>query len=164
MKIFVILICIFLANLGYAFESVHADWRVDLGQDYSEAFTSNSSQSLLGFYCLGGGDCFAYLDDKTTCVSGQKIPMLLVTDKASEDTRATCIVLPSNNGDRHFFAFKDIDMITLMQQGNKISIAVPLGDAAVAVSKFSLRGFNDASSKAANHYGTSTSEFKDITY
>jgi hypothetical protein len=165
MKIILFLISIFISFFSFSYESVHGDWRLDLGQDYSEAYTSNSNNSLLGIYCLGDGDCFAYLDDKTTCVSGDKAPMLLVTDKSSEDTRATCIVLPSDNGtERHFFAFRDTDMISLMRDGNKITIAVPLKNAGINVSKFSLRGFIDASSKAAKHYGTSSSEFADTTY
>jgi hypothetical protein len=165
MKTILLFIGIFIFSFSYSFESIHGDWRVDLGQDYSEAYTTNSSKSLLGIFCLGDGDCFAYLDDKTTCVSGDKAPMLLVTDKSSEDTRATCIVLPSNNGtERHFFAFRDTDMISLMRDGNKITIAVPLKNAGINVSKFSLRGFIDASSKAAKHYGTSSSEFADTTY
>ena len=70
MKTILLFIGIFIFSFSYSFESIHGDWRVDLGQDYSEAYTTNSSKSLLGIFCLGDGDCFAYLDDKTTCVSG----------------------------------------------------------------------------------------------
>lgn len=118
------------------------DWVLDDRSVLKEAFTSNSSGSVFGYFCLAES-CTFYLHSISSCEVGRKLPVLINCDAGSTYVTGACLKL----GDKFYNVIADSDLITAISSGDEIGIAIPLRGGRFKVLRFSLNGAIDAVKK-----------------
>lgn len=133
----------------YAETKKYGDWYVDLESTYAEAYTTNSSGSTLGMYCLKSSqECLYYLSSGDTCTVDTRTVALINADTGAAMAGLLCIQLESK---RHINLFTNFDEIDSTLRGNKlIGLALPMKDGQFKVVRFSLNGSNQATTEAAS--------------
>jgi hypothetical protein len=123
-------------------------WRVDFGADQSDAYTSNDSGSVFGFFCYENS-CTFYLNTGSTCKENSRIPLLINADSGSNYSIGTCVVVKSGTTTRYFNSIQDKDIVTAISSGRIIGFAIPMEGGDFKVVRFNLDGAIAASGKAA---------------
>lgn len=163
MKFLTILLIALFSSNSFANTRQFKEWKTDAGKDYSEAYNHNNSGSILGFFCSSSG-CIHYFDVRTTCVDGQITNLLIATNKSTINADATCVVINLGNKPRYVNRI-DTAIVSLLQQGSSVSIAMALEGGQIKVSRFSLAGYTEAVYFASSSvYKGEVKDYRDTTY
>ena len=104
------------------------------------AKTVNDSHEEFVRAC-GGGTCTWAMNVAVSCTEGGDYNVLVNSDTGNANTTVTCF----QTSPRPVYSFKDSNLISgLLEQATQVSVAVPLGNGLIRVSRFSLRGMREA--------------------
>jgi len=135
-----------ICGLAQAQKSQVEDWIVDLSGSYSEAFTTNDSNSVLGIYCMDR--CMAYVDPNINCDVNGKYSIFVNAAAGAVVVDATCVHLR----DRQIRVLDKLDLILEQSRaGERIGFAFALRDGSFKVVRFSMNGSSPAIRRALNH-------------
>jgi len=166
MKAYIYLLTLVLTALisapSYAYRLQNNDWTVDIGKDYTEAFTNNATGSILGTYC-DSKECFSYFEVRKTCEQNQSTPLLINSKLGAIYTSATCFVVLSEGKKRYVNKIVDSNIVQTMTNGDVIGIAIPLVGGEFQVSRFSLKGYSKSINALTIHSNNNNS-IKDTYY
>ena len=134
-------------SLAQAQKARHEDWMVDLGSStYSEAYTTNDSNSVLGIYCAD--KCMAYVDPNLNCDVNSKYNLFVNSSMGAVAMDATCVHLK----DRQIRVLDKLDLILEQSKsGDRIGFAFALKDGSFKVVRFSMNGSGTAIRRALSH-------------
>jgi hypothetical protein len=134
-------------SLAHAQKARHEDWVVDLSSGtYSEAYTSNDSNSVLGIYCVD--KCMAYVDPNINCDVNSKYNLFVNSSMGAVAMDATCVHLK----DRQIRVLDKLDLILEQSKsGDRIGFAFALKDGSFKVVRFSMNGSATAIRRALSH-------------
>lgn len=165
MRLLILLFTFLFSITSVAYTRQFQDWTTDVGSDYAESYVHNDTGSIMGFYCTSTG-CMTYFELlNVTCKNSQITQLLVVTNKDSLHANGTCVVLSLNNKIRYVHRIDLPDIVTLMQQGSFISIAMPLEGGQIKVGRFSLAGYKEAVYLASTTtYKGGNKNYRDTTY
>ncbi len=123
------------------------DWAVDLSTKYSEAYTYNDSKSLFGIYCTE--KCFFYISPKgISCEEGADSIVLVNSKNSALAVSGVCRKL----GDRFIRVFNEFDSIfNAVKEGDNIGFAFAMQDGGFNVTRFGLKGSNNAINQALDN-------------
>jgi hypothetical protein len=115
----------------------------DSAGEYIYAATVNDSGHVLGQYCYADSEnCIYLLAMTTSCVSGNKYPVLLNADTGSQSVEIYC---GDRLGSRYRYIFSNFDSIDeVVKKASLVGFAVPLQEDRFSVVRFDLRGSNEA--------------------
>jgi hypothetical protein len=138
---------LFFASHAIAQKKNIGHWRIDLTSDYSEAFTSNETDSMFGMWCTQ--KCVFYISpNKISCEVGSKYTVLMNSDRHAGSIETNCLKI----GDRFVRIFSDFNIIQeSVNQGGNIGFAFALANGEFHVSRFSLHGIQTAIKEALTH-------------
>ncbi len=124
-----------------------SDWTMgrQSGEEGLFAATQNDSGNILGKYCFAElASCVYLLGMKTSCVKGNRYPVLVNASTGSETLEVYCGgALGSLN--LYQYIFSDFDKINrTVLEASKVGFAVPLHNDQFNVVRFSLIGSNEA--------------------
>ncbi len=134
-------------NPAQAQKSRHEDWMADLSSDtYSEAYTTNDSNSVLGIYCKD--KCMAYVDPNINCEVSSKYSIFVNSSLGAVAIDTTCVHLK----DRQIRVLDKLDLILEQSKsGDRIGFAFALKDGSFKVVRFSMNGSAVAIRRALTH-------------
>ena len=144
---------LFFSNTAIANKVPVGDWTLDVGDNYTEAFTGNVSGSTFGFFCYGES-CSFYVNTNTKCDQDAQIPILINSDSGATFVNTSCTQFPTKDGISYYMTINDKDVATSISKGDAIGFAFPLVGGQFKVVRFSLHGALDASNKAATLFST----------
>lgn len=136
-----------MTHIGIARADDQSKWQINLQNNTVEAFTLGSNETSLGLFCAMN-ECFFYVHQPIPCLNGSQIPGLL-----SSDTLATSITLRCAQFGNQLFGILDpfANLLKVMQESKRITLALPLSNGAVGVLEFSLVGAKDATAFTLLH-------------
>lgn len=123
------------------------DWLVDVGENYTEAFTSNDSGSTFGLFCLSES-CSFYFDVNTRCEDDEQTFVLINAESGAAYVNVKCVIFHTEKVVRYLNVAQDIAIANSITQGNIIGIAIPMISGNFKVVRFSLNGAMVATKKA----------------
>lgn len=129
-----------LANTATAADRVIGDWAVDSANGLYEAYTSNSSGSLLGLVCTDAV-CKFYLLAEVACEDGHDYLALINTEKGAVSRQLGCMTMTLSGKPQKVILMGDPDWFAqTIRSASTIGIAVPMANGDFQVFRFSLRG------------------------
>ncbi|MFZ5698543.1 MAG: hypothetical protein ACOY9J_07520 [Pseudomonadota bacterium] len=129
------------------------DWFVDLDKTYAEAYSSNSSGSTIGMFCLKSSqECMYYLSTGDTCTVDTKTIGLINAETGAWSVELYCTKIEDG---RHINFFTNFDEIDHLIKSNKsVGLALPMKDGQFKAVRFSLLGSEKATMEAAQFIST----------
>jgi len=122
------------------------DWTVVYESNYQEAFTSNKSRSSIGVFCVvSSSNCFYYLETRLRCKKKEEIPALISADIGAYSDTLICTPIRTKRGVKYVYVFSNYNVIMrALVKGMRIGVVVPTETGRFKVSRFSLRGSQNA--------------------
>lgn len=148
------LLILLAGTSAYAAETKKfGDWIVDLDKTYAEAYSSNSSGSTIGMFCLKSSqECMYYLSTGDTCTVDTKTVGLINAETGAWSVELYCTKIEDG---RHINFFTNFDEIDHLIKSNKsVGLALPMQDGQFKVIRFSLLGSEKATTEAARYIST----------
>jgi hypothetical protein len=141
-----VLTCIALAaDAAVAEPRRFDDWAVDKGTWYQEAYTRNTSDEVLGVFCLlETQQCLAYFVGQNRCTVGNMIPVLVNADTGAALHKTSCQLLEGGGEILYINVFEDFAIVGTFMAARSLGIAVPLESGKFRALRFSLIGSNEA--------------------
>ena len=114
----------------------YQNWIVELGNETTEAYTANDSNSSLGLFC-GGSTCVFYLNPNLNCQPNTKNAVLMNGSAVSAAIGMQCTLVG-----QHYFQILDPfdQVLNAVKAGGNIGFAVALQGGAFSVYRFNLSG------------------------
>lgn len=142
-----LLVAALMVGSAWADKQKIGQWILDVGAQYSEAYTGNDSGSVFGFLC-DANTCSSYLDVQARCEKDSHAPMLVNSESGSTYVVTKCVHFPAGEGVRYLYSFQDADIFTAISSGSIIGFAVPMKSGEFKVVRFSLDGAANATEQA----------------
>jgi hypothetical protein len=125
------------------------DWSVDIETDYTEAYTTNQSGSVLGMFCTAN-KCYWYTNLTIACKPGSEYPALINARHGSFAARLHCFHLQQDSGKRHVFVITEYDsMEQAVSTGGTLCIAIAMQSGEFNVTRFDTDDGSKAVQRAA---------------
>jgi hypothetical protein len=122
------------------------------------AMTTNDANEALGEFCFYSTQkCSWQISIDLRCKENEDHWILANADSAYEPLQIKCMGFNTGNK-RYNYAFenwKEAEAIIKKRQNNMIGFAMPIGNTQFRVIRFSLKGVNDATKYAEDHFTTS---------
>jgi len=133
---------------GVASAQRFGDWAINANEDGSviTAETRNESGASFGLICFtDSSDCMWSVSNGNECTDGELYPVMANASSGAASFNQLCSKIGSGN----LLTFTDYDgVMTMVTKNGRIGFAVPMADGMFTVTRFSLRGANEAIDKA----------------
>jgi hypothetical protein len=125
------------------------NWNLDIEADYTEAYTTNRSGSVLGMVCLAT-KCYWYTNLKIACKPGSEYPALINARHGSFAAHLRCFHLQRDSGERHVFVITEYDsMEQSVNTGGTLCIVIAMQSGEFNVARFDTDDGSKAVQRAA---------------
>jgi hypothetical protein len=145
MRLAALLLCLTVVTTSALAQRVWGAWESGAATDreYIYAATVNDSGHVLGQYCYAESeDCIYLLAMTTSCVAGNRYPVLINADTGSDTVEIQC---GDRLGSRYRYVFANFEKIdAIVKRATRVGFAIPLQEDRFNVVRFDLRGSNEA--------------------
>lgn len=116
----------------------YGDWTVKRAQGVSNASTTNSSGSSIGFLCVGGSEmCGPYLALSVDCEETATYPTMINSPVGAFHATTTCAIIAG----RKYHLINEVEIFNqAIESGGEIGFAFPLQNGKFQVARFSTIG------------------------
>ncbi len=128
----------------------HGDWSSQFLEGMGEASTHENGTSVFGMLCANDS-CRYYFANGIDCEAGMNYPLMLTTAAGALSIDAICEPMGTANGDVMLYWFNESSRLNeAFAASGEIGIAFPLSSGQFKLSKFSMKGYEDAIERMVN--------------